>query len=309
MLRRWKRLGRQIQGLERSVEHLAKNLARTTAALARVEADRRGAPPSVPLRTICTQAQMESREHARWCGQLGETPSYHRKQWEFSFICRALEERGLLAPGKRGLGFGVGEEPLAAAFAAYGCSIVATDLAATEAADRGWVDTGQHAGSRDELNARGLCPPEAFAERVRFRVVDMNAIPDDLEGFDFCWSACALEHLGSLEHGMRFVERSVACLRPGGVAVHTTELNLSSNDDTLSTGGTVLYRRRDFEALTRRLCAQGHEVVPLDDDLGDGLVDGFVDVPPYQADCHLRLDLAGYVCTSAGLIVTRGEPR
>ncbi len=51
----------------------------------------------------------------------------HRKMWEWLFIAEALRERGMLAPGRCGLGFGVGQEPLAALFAADGCEITATD--------------------------------------------------------------------------------------------------------------------------------------------------------------------------------------
>ena len=58
---------------------------------------------------------------------------------------------------------------------------------------------------------------------MRFRAVDMNDIPPDLRGFDFTWSSCALEHLGTLRAGADFVVEQMTCLRPGGVAVHTTE--------------------------------------------------------------------------------------
>ena len=51
----------------------------------------------------------------------------------------------------------------------------------------------------------------------------MNHLPDDLRGFDFTWSSCALEHLGTLAAGADFVVAQMDCLRPGGVAVHTTE--------------------------------------------------------------------------------------
>lgn len=131
----------------------------------------------------------------------------------------------------------------------------------------------------------------------------MNAIPEALRGFDFCWSACALEHLGSLEAGARFVESSLRTLAPGGVAVHTTEFNLSSNDDTVDAGHTVIYRRRDLEALAERLRARGHHVEPLDFDPGSGVLDRYVDVPPFLAEPHLRLRLERFDCTSIGLIV------
>ena len=39
----------------------------------------------------------------------------HRKMWEWLFIAEALRERGMLAAGRRGVGFGVGQEPLVSA--------------------------------------------------------------------------------------------------------------------------------------------------------------------------------------------------
>jgi hypothetical protein len=159
------------------------------------------------------------------------------------------------------------------------------------------------------LNDGGLCDPERFAKLVRWRDVDMRNIPSDLRDADFCWSCCALEHLGSIEAGLRFIEHSVDCLRPGGVAVHTLEFNLDSNSATISEGGTVLFRRRDIEELVKRLEASGHRVEPVDWDQGDALLDNYTDVPPYHPDCHLRLKIAGYRCTSLGLIIMRDEMR
>ena len=97
---------------------------------------------------------------------------------------------------------------------------------------------------------REICDPDVFRERVTFEAVDMNDIPRKFRGgFDFCWSACSLEHLGSLEHGLTFIENSMDTLKEGGVAIHTTEFNLSSNDDTFETRDLSLYRRRDIQEL------------------------------------------------------------
>ena len=57
----------------------------------------------------------------------------------------------------------------------------------------GWTDSAvEWAGGLEDLNLSGLCPGDAFAKQVRYRDVDMNAIPSDLRGFDFTWSSCAL---------------------------------------------------------------------------------------------------------------------
>lgn len=259
-----------------------------------------------PISQACTQAQMDEPTFGFWCAAIGEVPRYHRKQWEFCYIAQALARNGMLAPGLHGLGFGVGSEPLAALFAQRGVTILATDLEQTEAQALGWVDTDQHAASKAALNTRALCAPEAFDRLVDFRVVDMNDIPEDLAGrFDFCWSACALEHLGSIALGLAFIENSVECLVPGGVAVHTTEFNCSSNKKTLDNASTVLFRKIDFINLSARLRARGH-FIDMTFDLGNQPLDTYVDTPPYSDENHLKLALADFVTTSFGIIVRKG---
>lgn len=266
-----------------------------------------GYPPMgvFPKSVGCRQEMFEQPYFAYWTDRLGHVLRYHRKLWEFVFICQVLFERRILQPGARGLGFGVGEEPLSALFASMGCKITATDMAPEAAVLAGWTDTQQYAAGKAALRNPLVCPDDKFEDNVSFEVCDMNAIPDTLSGYDFCWSACALEHLGSIEQGLAFIERSVQCLRPGGLAVHTTELNVSSNDDTVDNMGTVLFRRRDFEALAVRLRAQGHIVAPFDFDPGPRALDRYVDMPPYLFEPHLKLALEGFAATSFGIIVQR----
>lgn len=253
---------------------------------------------------LCTQNQFQTDAYINWCRQMNEPPRFHRKQWEFCYIAEALHERGLLKPGSSGLGFGVGKEPLPSLFASYGCSIVATDMDEAGAQAAGWTATHQHMGSLVAMNSRGLCEPRMFSQLVQRRVVDMTAIPPDLRNFDFTWSACSLEHVGSLELAVGFILNSVECLRPGGTAIHTTEFNMSSNQDTLETGGTVLFRRKDIEDVVRLLRSAGHDI-QVSFDPGSGPADVYVDVPPYRTSPHLRLELDRFVATSIGLIVRR----
>jgi hypothetical protein len=90
------------------------------------------------------------------------------------------------------------------------------------------------------------------------------------------------------------------------VAVHTTEFNLSSDDDTVDHANTVIFRRRDIERLARRLVAAGHTVLPLNFNVGDEALDRYLDVAPYRPDRHLRLRLGRYAATSVGLVALRG---
>lgn len=275
----------------------------------------RGQPPlieggpaksALPRSTLCRQDSFEQPYFAYWSQRLCEPLRYHRKLWEFVFICQALHERKVLKPGARGLGFGVGSEPLSAYFASQECEILATDMDVAAAERMGWTATNQHAVGKNALSKPQICPEEIFERNVEFRPCDMNNVPEEFVDFDFCWSACALEHLGSIDHGLSFIERSIECLKPGGWAVHTTEFNTASNDDTIDNMGTVLFRKKDFLALAARLKAKGHKVTPFDFNLGDGPIDRYIDVPPYRPQPHLYMALSGYSTTSFGIIVRRG---
>ena len=263
----------------------------------------------------CRQADIEHEWLRHWCGRLGMAPAYHRKVWEACFIAQAAWEAGVLAPGRRALGFAVGREALPSFFAAAGMEVVATDLPAGDARAREWVRSGQHAGGgamRDALFRPDLLGAAEFDRRVSFRAVDMRRLPPDLlrGGFDLVWSACAMEHLGGLGRGADFVLEAMRCLKPGGVAVHTTEFNTDAAGGTLRRGSTVLYQRRHLDALARRLAEAGHRMLPLDDAPGEGPLDAFVDLPPYGEEAgagapqppHLRLSIRGYPVTSAGIV-------
>lgn len=213
----------------------------------------------------------------------------------------------MLTDNKQGLGFGCGSEPLPGIFAKHGCKIAATDLAEDAAREQGWVDTLQHANDLDNLyNAcNRVLDKSLFLENVIFENIDMNNLPEKLNGYDFVWSACAFEHLGSLRHGMEFVKKSIKCLKPGGIAVHTTEFNLSSNGDTFETPGCSVYREKDIKLLVAELEAEGYEVEPLCLNHGEMAVDKYIDIPPYGFSPHLKLQLEQYVITSIGLVVKR----
>jgi SAM-dependent methyltransferase len=255
--------------------------------------------------SLCTRHQLDSPAFRYWALNLKEEWRLHRKIWEFCFIMQALYERDMLQPGRRGLGFAVGREPLPALMARMGVSVVASDLDVSDQRAEAWTKSNEFAGGEiDCLNDRAICDPEEFRKLVSLRAIDMNEIPEDAIGFDFCWSSCAFEHCGSIGLGMRFIREQMKCLRPGGIAVHTTEYNLGSVEKTIESGDTVIFRRQDIEAMIRQLRAEGHDVEPLQLDLGTSLEDAKVDVFPYCSDQHLKLKLFdNYVTTSIGLIL------
>ena len=263
--------------------------------------------PKQPLLTrssICRQADFLNDDHTRWCAILRQDPFFHRKQWEHVYILKSLSQRGMLAPGKRGLGFAVGTEPIPAVLASLGCHVVATDIDPAIGELNGWATANELCREVEDLNKLGICPPEQFRNLCYYRPVDMNNIPADLRHFDFNWSSCSFEHLGSIEKGLRFLRNQIDTLKPGGVAVHTTEFNLSSNDETIETDNLVAFRQRDIDKIVAELRAEGHGVAELDYSIGWLPHDYKVDTPPWGLP-HLRLKLGHFVCTSIGIVITK----
>ena len=258
--------------------------------------------------STCSAADFVHPRFVEICDMLKHPCDWHRKLWEWVFVVHHLLESGVVTPGSKGLVFGVGSERLPALFASLGAEIVATDAPGDVGAAAGWVDTGQHLTSLEQIRYPEIVEGAVFDANVSYRVCDMRDIPPELAGFDFNWSSCCFEHLGSLDAGTDFVVNSVErTLRVGGVAVHTTEFNLSSNDETVEDGPTVVYRRRDLEALVQRLRDRGHTVTEFRVAPPSHYWDFHVDTPPYTSKVHLKLLLDGYVTTSAGIVVKRGR--
>ena len=254
---------------------------------------------------LCKAKDYHSDWFKYWCDLLGEKPNFHRKQWEFVFVMQALRERGCIAAGIRGLVFAAGTEPLPAIFASFGCNILATDILPEKGIEMGWDNAGQLCFGIESLNKRQLCDEADFDKLVQYRPVDMNDIPDDLAGFDFNWSSCSFEHLGTLDKGFLFLKNQLKTLKPGGWAVHTTEYNISSNDETQENNDTVIYRQRDIEYIINELRNDGHFVEELDLSLGGLPEDFMVDTEPHQQKVHLKLQVGKYVVTSIGLIIQK----
>lgn len=250
---------------------------------------------------LCTSQQFHEPVYDRLCREIAQDKLFHRKQWEYVYILRALEQLCVLQPGYSGLGFGCGKEPLAAVMARRGVNVLCTDIAPVEEGDAYW-------GSTDVRGFfyEGICSWETFEKHVTFRPADMNAIPDDLGQHDFIWSSCALEHLGSLQHGIDFVLNANKCLRPGGIAVHTTEYNVEGDDETFESVGLSLYRRKEMLRLKSLVEDQGHVFLPINFNMGDGELDKYVDLPPYNRNKHLKLIVEEkYVTTSIGFIIIK----
>lgn len=238
---------------------------------------------------VSTQTDLESDWFIWWCQELKLAPIAHRKLWEYAWILQELHAANLLDNGGRGVGFGCGEEPLPSYLAARGLELLVTDLAPDREESKVWREAGKHGTSLASMFDEKIVSRKLFESRVSHRYVDMNDIASDIRGYDFCWSVCALEHLGSIESGLKFIENSISTLRPGGLALHTTEFNYMSDGQTVEEGGTVLFRRSDFEELAERLLARGCKIKSISFDVGDKPIDRYIDIPPYHLHEAVRM--------------------
>lgn len=207
---------------------------------------------------------------AYWAGQLDEPVRPHRKLWEFVAILQTLYEQGVLEPGARGLGFGTADEPLPSYLAGLGLSLVATDLPGET--------------ERDRLFNPKFVDSAAFDERVEISNLDLRRLDDPtLRGFDFCWSSGVLNNFHALDEAADAVIGAMDVLRPGGVAVHTTDFAFAE-DMPFSPKGGLAFPRRFFERLADQLNGRKHEVAALDFGLGDHPLDGYIDLEPFEVD-------------------------
>lgn len=314
-----------VAGRARAVPETSPEIAarlQQVAALERIDlTDHNGAVPKRPQFTAgesqaVSSAQCDDAAYLRWSALLLDATDplppemrYNRKVWEWAYIAQCASESGVLQAGRRALGFGVGTEPLPALFASRGMEVIATDQPVESG--QHWADTGELMGDRDGLARPHLIDGASFDQLVLTKRIDMNAVPDNLGAFDLIWSSCVIEHLGSPRLGLDFVRNSCRMLQPGGIAVHTTELELTPRSETADYGHCAVYRPADLRALAETLQADGLEcvlnlTVPMDT-AADRWI-SLVTQPnakdlPDQA--HLKLVLGDSVSTSFALVVRR----
>jgi hypothetical protein len=241
---------------------------------------------------------------------LNEPFQWHRKLWEFVTIAeigkKAINISGS-SEGTAAIGFGVGREPLTSFFASIGYDVLATDqpidtgITASE-----WSGTDQLASNELDSWKSKILDIEKFKSRVKFRAVDMNEIPDDLQPCHLMWSSCVIEHLGSLENAIEFLRKSSRLLLPGGTMVHTTEIELTEKQKMEDYGHCAVFRPQDIVQLISALNAEGLDsqfsfYIPM-----ETYQDKYISIPPYESDKpHLKLALFNSITTSFAIVASR----
>jgi hypothetical protein len=293
--------------------------------LARVDLSRHNAADARPTfpnlqSQAASAAQCDTPEYLALAHQLmgweGDLAGirYNRKVWEYAYIVQAVAEAGLLRKGAQAVGFGVGSEPIPAYFALHGMDVLATDQGLAGATKEQWTQAGQLLQDLSSLSRPHLLSDDDLAQRVRTRDVDMNGVPDDIGRFDVVWSSCVIEHLGSPERGLDFVLESCGLLNPGGIAVHTTELELTDQPKAQDYGHCAVYRVEDLAALEQRLAEIGCSATFNFDVSMDTFEDRWISLVlhpkhgPHLPDpdgLHLKLLLGESVSTSFGILIRK----
>jgi hypothetical protein len=243
---------------------------------------------------------------AYWCEALRCFVRPHRKLWEFSQVLQTFYEYGVLVPGARVLGFGVGDEPIPSYLASLGLAVVATDLPGV--------------ASREAVWRPNMIDEATFDARVEVSNVDFRRTDDaTLRGFDGVWSCSVADQLSAVDLAAEKIVEAMDTLKPGGVAVHTTEFAFA--DDLVDQSpGALRFPRRFFQGVADTLNGLGHRVAPLSFNLGEHPLDAYIDLEPYAptgseafetlwreglGEPHLKVLSHGVPTTSFALVATK----
>ncbi|NJR66195.1 MAG: methyltransferase domain-containing protein [Leptolyngbyaceae cyanobacterium CRU_2_3] len=149
-------------------------------------------------------------------GALLSLPGRNRKIWEYIQVYNGLNHLGLLNGKTHALGLGVGTEPLIYAFTNVCQKVVATDLYNSQNWSTASLPT-------DAVYQANCFPYER--DRLIVQHMDMTHVEYPDESFDFIWSCCSIEHVGTFEELHRVYQEIHRVLKPGGIAALTTEYN------------------------------------------------------------------------------------
>lgn len=220
-------------------------------------------------------ADFQSEWYQHWIREFQLGPRIHRKLWEVAIICETLKSQGALRSPLRGVEFGCGNGFLAKSLEAYGPTILATDLFGPS-----WI--GTHGGGAG-LNAKN---------------VDMNWIDGasghtavNVEAYDFSYSACSMDHCGSVWLTKRFLLNQMNVLTLGGVAVHTAEYTISRG--LPREGSTSWMDCSDVVDMQSLAESCGYEMAPINWNIGSHAQDHQIDIPPYEGESHLKVEVSG----------------
>ncbi|PZU10323.1 MAG: hypothetical protein DI605_07040 [Sphingomonas sp.] len=223
---------------------------------------------TAPVTQLATARQLKSDTVARWIKSGALAGSDDLGRWRAIYVLEALRTYGMMEPGARGAGMGALDHSVIAGLAGRGLEI---DLVVPP-------------GSGDIAAADNLphVDPE-LGQGVTVRTASLAPLAPDLVNYDFIWTRwTADEDMTLLEHA-RFIEAAIACLRPGGVAVHVVDY------DPAVMGSGRGFARQDVERIILLLISRGHDLAEFRIDPTGLLID------------HRGISACGIICRKAPL--------
>jgi SAM-dependent methyltransferase len=263
---------------------------------------------------VISQEQVLSPDFHYWISQLRLPLLINRKYWEYfvllhqSFLAGLFERKSFLAglferSSSRVLGFGVGNEPIPAYFASKRVKVTATDYIEGPSADA-WSGTNQLLNIENLVRPE-ICSVEIFNTFTAVENVDMNSIPSVFDNqFDLCYSLCSLGHIGGFSNGRNFILESLNVLKPGGIAIHTFEMDLG-NLERYEQPDHTIFLKEDVISIIEEAKSLGFEVKKYVLEQGDGYLENYLDQYPFGSSPHLFLDLNGRQCLPTVLIIKK----
>ena len=176
------------------------------------------------LSKICDAADWFDTEfHSTILNELREPPRFHRKQWEFAMIFLALKKLGYMNENMTGLSLGGGNERVLYSIAQHVKKLIVTDLY-----DENTTWDCAKTNDPDEY-IKVSKPFDVDDSKIKALRMDMRYLDFEDKTFDFCYSSCAIEHIGDFEDFVRHLDEVYRVLKEDGVYVFTTELEIGSN--------------------------------------------------------------------------------
>ena len=176
------------------------------------------------LSKICDAADWFDAEfHSIIINELKEPPRFHRKQWEFAMIFLALKKLGMLNENMTGLSLGGGNERVLYSIAQHVKKLIVTDLYDE---DTTW-DCAKTKNPDEYIKASK--PFDVDDSKIKALRMDMRYLDFEDNTFDFCYSSCAIEHIGDFEDFVRHLDEVYRVLKEDGVYVFTTEFKIGSD--------------------------------------------------------------------------------
>ncbi len=223
---------------------------------------------------------------------LRQNPFLFSRQWQHAHVYSILARRNRLGADRRGISFGAGREPLTYAVANAVDHLLATDLYDPESTWR----TARTADPAAFLLAEPSLPVDLA--RLEVKRMDMRAIDAPEGAFDFAYSICAFEHIGTDPDFVRHLTGVRRILKPGGVYVMTTELRLGPRSHPIETNYAF-----SIEHLLSLCQAAGLQPEPIFD---GSLSDSGLNWPCTASDAlhhdPLFLKHAGKICNSPVIV-------